>query len=50
MEVSTESSHGLNLNFNLEILVGTYEEFVLGYKLTKNGEGVSYNFQLTNNL
>ena len=27
---------------NLEILVGTYEEFVLGYKLTENAEGVSF--------
>ena len=28
---------------DLEILVGTYEEFVLGYSLTENSEGVSIN-------
>jgi hypothetical protein len=27
---------------NLEVLVGTYEEFNLGFKLTKNSEGVSF--------
>ena len=36
---------------NLEILVGTYEEFVLGFKLKENTEGVSlvdsfFGFQL----
>ena len=45
MAVSTENSHGSSLNLNkcdIEILVGTYEEFVLGYKLTNNPEGVSF--------
>ena len=27
----------------LEVLVGTYEEFVLGYKLSQNSEGVCFN-------
>lgn len=40
MAPSIESSRG-NSTSNLEILVGTYEEFVLGYKLTENSEGVS---------
>ena len=45
MAVSTENSHVPSLNSNksdIEILVGTYEEFVLGYKLTTNSEGVSF--------
>ena len=46
MAVSIENSHvpSLNLNnCNIEILVGTYEDFILGYKLTTNSEGVSFN-------
>jgi len=42
MAVSIENSHvpSLNLNnCNIEILVGTYEDFILGYKLTTNSEG-----------
>jgi len=42
MAGSIENSHvfSSNLkNFNVEILVGTYEEFVVGFKLSNNSEG-----------
>ena len=42
MAVSVENSRGApNFPPNFEVLVGTYEEFVLGFKLNKNPEGVS---------
>lgn len=49
MAVSIEntrvSSHALP---NLEVLIGTYEEFVVGYKLSQNSEGVSTFFNCKN--
>lgn len=40
MAVSVENSRGApNFPPNFEVLVGTYEEFVLGFKLNKNPEG-----------
>ena len=35
---------------NLEVLVGTYEEFVLGFKLKENSEGVSIICPLYSNM
>lgn len=43
MAPTSETSRVVNAS-NLEILVGTYEEFVLGYKLAENAEGVSCSF------
>ena len=43
MAASAIESHVDDLAFDLEILVGTYEEFVLGFKLSHNSEGVSRN-------
>ena len=41
MAVSIENTHVPSKNFDMEILIGTYEEFVLGFKLSINPEGVS---------
>ena len=45
MAVSIEDTRVSELP-NLEVLVGTYEEFNLGFRLTKNAEGVRHNFML----
>ena len=42
MLVPVEEAHVQYALPNLEVLVGTYEEFNLGFKLTKNSEGVSF--------
>jgi hypothetical protein len=41
MAVSIEDTRVKDGLPNLEVLVGTYEEFNLGFRLTKNPEGVS---------
>lgn len=41
MAVSIEDTRVPDALPNLEVLVGTYEEFNLGFRLTKNPEGVS---------
>lgn len=41
MAVSIEDARVVEALPNLEVLVGTYEEFNLGFRLTKNPEGVS---------
>lgn len=41
MAISVDSRAAGKKLPNLEILVGTYEEFVLGFKLKENTEGVS---------
>lgn len=40
MAVSVEDTRVADTLPDLEVLVGTYEEFNLGYRLTKNSEGV----------
>ena len=41
MAVSIEDTRVTDGLPNLEVLIGTYEEFNLGFRLTKNPEGVS---------
>ena len=41
MAVSIEDARVSDALPNLEVLVGTYEEFNLGFRLTKNPDGVS---------
>ena len=41
MAVSVENSR-VDLKVPVEILLGTYEEFVLGFKLVENSEGVKF--------
>lgn len=43
MVVSVEDTRVPDALPNLEVLVGTYEEFNLGFRLQKNLEGVSDN-------
>lgn len=42
MAVSIEETRVTDVLPNLEVLVGTYEEFNLGFRLTKNSEGVRF--------
>jgi hypothetical protein len=47
MAVSVENSR-VELKVPVEILLGTYEEFVLGFKLAENSEGVNFKFYILN--